>query len=430
MSDGSAAAGGGGLRVLRLCSVFGVPDRPLHPGDLRFDAVGGMQNHTGHLTAALDELGVEQVVVTSWPPSHPRREHLWERTTVHRRGWAVPVARQGWAVHATPVLLRAASALRPGRDLVHAHLGEDLAVLPLARRVAAARRVPLVVTVHLSLAHTLPPGGLRRAVLRHGGGALERAAVRDAAGVLVLTERARAAAVADGARPERVHVVPSGVDPVLFAPPTRAEADPLAPTPGAGAHLRAARPRVLFIGRFGAQKGLPVLVRAAALLRTDAEVVLAGSGPDEASLRALVADLGVGHRVRLCGPLDHDLVPAALRTAAVAVQPSTYEEMGTSVVEALAAGTPVVASRTGGIPDLLQQGRCGVLVDPGDEHALARALDDLMADGPRRAELAARGREVGEALAWPSLARRVLGVYREAVASGALERPGSAPVLG
>ncbi|SDQ83973.1 starch synthase [Quadrisphaera sp. DSM 44207] len=403
------------MRVLRLCSVFGVPDRPVPPEDLRFDAVGGMQNHTGHLVQALDRLGVRQRVVTSWPPSQPREELLGAGAEVHRFGWPVTALRQGWAAQAAAALPR----LSAGVDLVHAHLGEDLAVLPMARAAARARGVPLVVTVHLSLRHTLPGRGPRAALMRGLGGVLELGAVREAAAVLVLTERAARAALADGAAPARVHVLPSGVDPDLFAPPAAPGPDPLAPDdPAPGPP----RPRVLFVGRLGEQKGLPALVRAAALMREDADVVLAGEGPQRPLLEALVAQLGAGRRVRLTGYLDHRLVPAALRTAAVAVQPSRYEEMGTSVVEAMATGLPVVATRTGGIPSLVRDGETGRLVPVDDAPALAAALDELLADPVRAAAMGARARRAVAGHAWPSLAAGVLRVYRDAVTPGGDQR--------
>ncbi len=428
--------------MLRLCSVFGLPDRAVPERDLRFDAVGGMQNHTGHLTTALDALGVRQTVVTSHPPSQPRTELVGTGAVVHRHGWPAPVARQGWALGAAAQLVRRARGAA-GVDVVHAHLGEDLAVLPLARAFAASRGVPLVVTVHMSLAHTLPVIGPRSAVLQAVGGSLEVGTCRAAAATIVLTGRLAAAAAAAGVDPARVHVVPSGVDPVLFADPGDAPAgtlagplahaladpliDPLADPAARGAPRR---PRVLFIGRLGAQKDVATLARAAARMGVDADVVVVGTGPDAGALAELVRALGVGHRVRLVGHLDHRLVPAALRTADVAVQPSRYEELGTSVVEAMAAGVPVVATRTGGIPALVQDGRSGVLVPVGDDAALASALDALLTDPARRARLAARGTEVAAGYAWPALAERVLGIYVDVsaeVCSGARGRAVATP---
>ncbi len=396
--------------MLRLCSVFGVPDRAVPAADLRFDAVGGMQNHTGHLTLALDALGVRQTVVTSRPPSQPRTERLGHHAVVHRHGWPVPVARQGWALGAARTL----AAATAGVQVVHAHLGEDLAVLPLARATARARDVPLVVTVHMSLRHTLPVRGARSALLRVLGGAVEASTCAGAAATLVLTER-----LADAVRAEhpgaRVLVVPSGVDPVLFADPLLAEPDPLLVEPDPLADPTrpelAGRPRVLFVGRLGAQKDVASLVRAAAVMRTDADVVVAGAGPDAAGLEVLVRRLGVGHRVRLTGNLDHRAVPAALRTAAVAVQPSRYEELGTSILEAMAAGVPVVATRTGGIPSLVRDGESGVLVAVGDPPALAAALDAVLADPARARRLAEGGRAVAAGYTWPVLAERVSEVY-------------------
>jgi 2-deoxystreptamine N-acetyl-D-glucosaminyltransferase/2-deoxystreptamine glucosyltransferase len=98
----------------------------------------------------------------------------------------------------------------------------------------------------------------------------------------------------------------------------------------------------------------------------------------------------------------------------VLVLPSAYEEMGSVLVEAMAAGLPVVASAVGGIPEVVQDGVTGLLVPPGDADALAAALDRLVADPALRARLAAGARAHARRYAWPELAARVAAVYAAA----------------
>ena len=94
------------------------------------------------------------------------------------------------------------------------------------------------------------------------------------------------------------------------------------------------------------------------------------------------------------------------------VLPSRYEELGTAVLEAMALGVPVVASRTGGLPDVVDDGRTGLLVEPGDAPAFARAVDALVADPARRAAMAGAARRCARGYDWDRLAQRVLATYR------------------
>jgi glycogen synthase len=372
-------------RVLRLASVFPVPDGALTAAG--FDPVGGMQNHTGQLSAELDRLGVSQTVLTAYRPGAARREAVGRHGTVLRVGVPIRRFRQGYG----PAAARAVRRLPGPYDLVHAHLGEDAAVLLVA--LAAARRwaAPLVVTVHMSPRHTLTGTGPRERFLRSVGGAAETAAVRRAAAVVTLTDRL-ADLVRGGARAGRVHVIPSGTR--VF------DAAPAGPT------------GVLFVGRLHRQKGVDILLRALPLLPPVATVTLVGDGPERAALCRLADELGVADRVTVTGFVPHGMVPGLLAGADVVVLPSRYEELGTALVEAMAAGRPVVAARVGGIPELVRDGVDGLLVPPDDPGALAKAVTRVLANPVLAAELGANGRARVAGHDWAVLARRVLDVYR------------------
>lgn len=165
-----------------------------------------------------------------------------------------------------------------------------------------------------------------------------------------------------------------------------------------------ARPpaRLVTVGRLEPLKGVEVLLRAIARLGADHGPValdVVGGGAHERRLRAEAARLGVADRVRFRGWQDAHGTAAAMRGATILVHPSVRPDaMPTVLKEALALGTPVVASRLAGIPEILDDGRCGVLVPPGDDVALAAALRALLADAPRRRALAERGRRHAEAL--------------------------------
>jgi glycogen synthase len=388
------------MRVVRLCSVFEPPASSIHGRGAKFDPIGGMQNHTACLTRALDRLGVQQDVVTTRPPGAPAAEALGERATVHRHGLPTRALRQCYA----PAAALHVHRLAQQADVVHAHLGEDLAVIPAARRAADRAGIPLVLTIHLSLEHTFTGGGVRGAFLRHVGGAIERAGVAESEAVIVLAPRLAERLVDAGVPAEKVHVVPSGVVPADYAPGP----DPLGDAGG--------RPRVVFVGRLARQKGVSVLVDAVARLRTPgAQVVLVGDGPERRDLEAQAARLGLTEeRLRFHGFVSHDQVPAVLTNADLMVLPSVYEELGSVLLEGMQAGVPIVASRTGGIPDAV--GRAAELVPPGDPAALAAAIDRVLADPLRAAAMRARGLQRARRYDWAVLGERILGIYQDVTA--------------
>ncbi|RBY83283.1 glycosyltransferase family 4 protein [Blastococcus sp. TF02A-26] len=387
--------------VLRLCSVF-EPDPAGRTGPeldgraARFDPIGGMQNHTATLTRCLDAQGHRQTVVTSRLAAPAGSTRIGTAAVVYRTGVPIARLRQLWALAALPVVLRRSE--RPV-DVVHAHQGEDLAVLPLARLAARRHRAPLVVTLHCSVGHTLTGGSPRARLLRAVGGWVERRTLRRADAVVVLTERTAAAVRADGVPAERVHTIPSGFDPALFA---GTDGDVLAGT---------GRPRIGYVGRLAPQKRPDVLVQAFGLMQERSELVVVGDGPDRELVERAAAESPARERITLRGFVAHDAVPGVLASLDVLVLPSAYEEMGSVLTEAMAAGLPVVASDVGGIPTVVDDGVTGLLVPPLDPPALAAALDRVVGDADLRTRLAAGARERAGDYGWPRLAGRVATVY-------------------
>jgi len=280
------------------------------------------------------------------------------------------------------------------------HLGEDLAVLPVGAAAARLHRLPLVLTVHTSLRHTLAVGDLRSAILKTLGGPIERWGERSAEAVVVITPRLYRLLLSDGVEEDRLHLIPPGVNPSLFVGPFE---DPFS---GVG------KPRVLFVGRLTPQKGVGTLVAAVGLLKDpSARVLLVGDGPERPALERQAERIGVGDRLHFVGFLAHERLPAMFSHADLLVLPSLYEELGTVLLEAMQAGLPIVASKTGGVPDVIEDGVNGLLVPPADPGALARAIDRLLADSglARRLSEGAQGR--GKDYGWEVLAGRVLAVY-------------------
>ena len=145
-------------------------------------------------------------------------------------------------------------------------------------------------------------------------------------------------------------------------------------------------PTVAFAGRLTAQKSLDVLVRAIAECE-GVSLVIAGDGDERASTEAQIERLALSGRVRLLGALDRDAVLEVLAAADAAVLASSWENFPHSVVEALAVGTPVIATRVGGVPEVVTDGENGLLVAPGDATALAEAMHRYFGDAALRARL-------------------------------------------
>ena len=161
--------------------------------------------------------------------------------------------------------------------------------------------------------------------------------------------------------------------------------------------------RVIAVGRFASEKGFDDLLRAVGLLAqrgTAPEVELVGDGPQAPQLRALADRLGIADRVRFRGWLPFRDVHAAMRAATILVHPSPGlgDGLPNVIREAMALGTPVIATRVAGIPEALDDGRCGVLVPPRAVDTLAEAIAQLLADAPRRRRLAELARRRTEDL--------------------------------
>jgi glycosyltransferase involved in cell wall biosynthesis len=160
------------------------------------------------------------------------------------------------------------------------------------------------------------------------------------------------------------------------------------------------------------QKALSVFIEAFASLADPhprAHLVLGGDGPCEQELRELVARSGLDERVHFLG-MRQD-VPEILRSLDIAVMSSDFEGTPLFALECMAAGTPLVATRVGGLPDLVEDGRTGTLVPPRDPAALSDAIDQLISDPDRRAAVASAARERAEEFSIDRIAERFGSMY-------------------
>lgn len=370
--------------------------------------VGGPAIHTILLTAGLDAAGFESRLYVGAPGP--------------AEGDMLPLARaRGVEPIAVPGLGR---SIHPGRDLgalgrltrefrafrphiVHTHAAKAGTLGRIAARVA---RVP--VTVHTFHGHVLR--GYFHPAVTAAFRAIERALARRTTLIVALSpgQRADLLAMKIG-RPERVGVIPLGLelDPFLEAQTRRG---------GLRRHLDL-RPDTKLVGIVA--RLVPIkdhetfLAAAARVARADpaAHFVVAGDGPLRARLEAAAQRAGLGARAHFLGWWGD--LPALYADLDVVALTSRNEGTPVCVLEAMAAGVPVVATAVGGVPDVVRHGETGLLVPPGDPAALAAALASLLADPDRRSALGLAGRRVAyPAYDAKALIARVEAVYRELAA--------------
>ena len=323
-------------------------------------------------------------------------------------------ANQALQVVSTDLSMTAALSLT-GDDaqLVHSHtwyanLGGHLAAMLYG--------IPHVMTMH-----SLEPLRPWKAEQLGGGYRLsswcERVSADSAAAVVAVSDGMRADIMT--AYPEipaeRIRVIRNGIDTTEYHP------DPATDVlERYGIDLR--RPYVIFVGRITRQKGVPVLLRAASGLDPRAQLVLCAGQADTPELEAEVTGLVDGLRASRSGVvwipemLPKREVIQLLTHAMVFAIPSIYEPLGIVNLEAMACGTAVVGSRTGGIPEVVADGETGLLVPPGEPEPLAEALNALIRDPDRAAAMGQAGRKRAVAeFGWAAIAAQTAALYAELV---------------
>jgi len=345
-------------------------------------------------------------VELAFGPGYPLDETVMRENLAHHR--------LGWARDAGPVSTLVGTAglwrlLREGRhDIVHAHCSLAGAV---GRPLARLARVPRVAfTVHAFAGHPGHPAWRRQLLTR-----FERCMDRFTDQYVVTTDVFRQElAVRRIAAPGKVEVVPLGIE---IGPEPHAQTRAIA---RALLGIAPGRIVVAAAGRFEPQKGFVDLIDAFALLVKacpEALLVLFGDGPLRTSFERQVAQLGLGEHVKFAGWCAD--LPAVLPAADLFCLSSRWEAFGYVLLEAMSANVPIVASRIDGVPEVLDGGRLGELVEPGSPARLAEAMGGLIADPARRAVLARLGRAQVEARY--SIARMVVRhtqIYEAMMLSG------------
>lgn len=346
-----------------------------------------------------------EVEVRCFGPRDPRRDGIavrgympWERVG-------------GKDVRFAPALETLSIGLAMARDPVDAHVVHahtwyaDMGALWISQLY----RIPLVVTLHSM--EPLRPWKADQL----GSGYLvsswiEKTGVEAAHRVIAVSDKMRQDILAHfDADPARVVVIHNGIDPDLFK---RTEARE------ALERLGVRTPYVLFVGRITDQKGIFHLLEASRRLPDGVQLVLCASAPDtpeiEERLRGAVAGMPSVRWINEMVPVD--VVTQLYSHAAVFACPSVYEPFGLINLEAMACETAVVASAVGGIVEVVEDGKTGVLVPPARPDVLAEAINRVLANPALAREMGRAGRRRVEAhFSWASIAERTEQVYTEAI---------------
>lgn len=366
--------------------------------------VGGLGRHVAGLSQALGEQGQEVHVLTRGEEGEVRDGRVW----VHR---VQPYTLNSldfptWVLQMNVALLERAMTTgeRYGPfHLLHAH---DWLVAFTARALKHAWRLPLVATIHATEAGRNQ--GLYNDLQRYISG-VEWWLTYEAWRVIVCSRHMRREVQQLFQLPEdKVKIIPNAVN--EEAPP------PIEPW----FRERYAHPSekiVFFVGRLVREKGAQVLLEAAPMVLAtcpEAKFVIAGEGPLKQSLAEQAAALGLGPKVYLTGYIDDATLLKLYRCAAVSVFPSLYEPFGIVALEAMAAGTPVVVSDTGGLGEIVRHAETGLKALPGNAFSLANQITYLLQHQERAREMAQRAQETVRRLYnWPNMASLTLQVYQE-----------------
>jgi glycogen(starch) synthase len=382
---------GGGVTELRSVAIFASSFAP---------HLGGVEEVSRRLAAEQRRRGVDSVVITNrYPKTLPRYERV-DGIPVYRERFRVPEPRPrhlaGWAVGTAATrraVLTALSAHRAGLLHVQCVSSNGYYALHAARRTG----LPLVVTMQGELSMDANGVYQRSAFLRATWRALlDRAGLVTGCSQQVIDEAVQAYGPA---LLDKAAVIPNGVDldAVRAAKPEKRP-----------------RPYVLGIGRLVRQKGFDLLIDGFARIAADhpdLDLVLAGDGPERDSLVRQAAGSPVADRIEFPGGIPAPRAFALLRGAAAFVLSSRHEPQGIVILEAMAAGAPVLAAGVGGVPEVVRDRVNGLLFEGGSAESLAAKLNAMLAD---RAGAAARAERAGRdatAHTWQRIADAYAAAY-------------------
>lgn len=376
---------------------------------------GGMNVYVLELSRELARLGYEVDIFTRRDGDLPRVEQVAANLRLVRldAGPAEPVEKEE-IVACLPEFARDMRRFTHGEgrgyDIIHSHYWQSAWA---ARAIARHLRVP-----HVVMFHTLGEVKNRARISEHEPARRirhERAIARRADAIVTASDHERQLLSRYyGAQEEQMHTIPCGVDIGLFRP-----RDQQGSRRRLGLEMDG--PVLLWVGRLEKLKGVDILIQALAELdERDFTLLVVGgderAGTLKAELQSQAAEAGLAANVRFVGAVPHDELPVYYSAADVCVVPSYYESFGLVAVEAMACGTPVVASRVGGLVSTVIDGVTGYLIPWRCPGPFAEKLEVLLHNPELRANFSAAARRSVERFRWEGVALRIADVYDQVLA--------------
>ena len=396
------------MRIAEI-SVHSCPLRPLGTGD-----VGGMNLYILSLCNETNKLGIEVDIFARWhDQNEPEIIQINERTRlIHIRAGR---PRDESTIDVYNCLTEFQANLlsfitREGTnyDILRSHYWTSALV---AEKIKKQLGIPDIVTFHtLGAVKNRAFGGRLEPELRIKS---EKEIVTTVDRIVTSTPEGKSNLInLYGSSPDKVSVIPPGVDLDFFRPKdketARRELD-----------LEEYKRVLLFAGRLQPFKGLDLLLHAMTNLPNHGITRLlvvggnAGKGDELAKMNSLVKELGISNMVGFVGAVEHKNMPKFYNAADICVIPSYHESFGMVALEALASGTPVVASRVGGLATIVKDGETGYLFEERSPETLATYLCLLMSENEIRNSMAKAARQSVMKYNWSSTARRLFRVYQE-----------------
>jgi len=369
--------------------------------------IGGLSRHVSLLSQELENMDVEVTVVSLDHPSAPMVEEKGRNKIVRCFSYRFPSADFiSWVYQFNYWMLeKILTTLKNDYDIIHVH---DWLTAPAGITLKYIFRRPLVITIHST--EFGRRAGIHDVFHRHIH-ETEWKEVYEAWKIIVCSEyMKREVMSAFGVPSDKLWVIPNGVKQVSIDKRVKlVEARSLYAKPWEYI--------ILYVGRMVFEKGVHIFIEAARQLllrRLDAKFVLVGEGPLRANLTNIVNNLGLGGKFFFTGFLPDEEVEVLYNICDIAVFPSLYEPFGIVTLEAMSAGKTVVASDTGGMSTIIENGFNGLKVSPGNAIDLYKAINYLLNHPEERLRMGRNNlNTVHERFSWESIAKQTIRLYNQ-----------------
>ncbi len=389
------------MKIFQLCVRF--PPAP-----------GGAENHVYHISKELIKRGHELQVFTSDLYTEVPFVRL-EKTISSYQG--VPVRRfksysLGGEMHYVliPSMLKALLKEKPG--IIHTH-SYGYFQTNLAATIKWIKKIPMIITPHFHPSWSMW-GGVQRKKLRRVYDNIFAKPVLNAADVIIGVSKHEMEQMNEtGFQNDNIRIIPNGIDFFSFEPIPEGKLF--------RERYNISGKMILYTGRLASNKGLNFLIEAAPHIiseHSDSKFVLIGEDEGQRKLLEKKAEkFGIRDKVIFTGHItDEKLFRSAYSACDVFVLPSEYEAFGIVLLEAMACEKPCVATRVGGVPEVIKEGETGVIVEYGNSNALASAVIRLLQDENTRKKMGKAGRvRVKGNFTWPKIVDKLERVYKEVV---------------